>query len=74
MMKRTGIYLREQDEEVGPFHTRHDAECFLILMELSGVSSEGIDIVEIDTAELTERQPRSFSVRMPPEKSFHKPR
>ena len=50
MMRRFRIYLRERDEQVGPFHSRQDAERFLVLMELFGVSREGIEIVELDTS------------------------
>jgi hypothetical protein len=42
------VYLHEADEYVGPFASREDAERFLILMEAHGVSSEGIEIVEVD--------------------------
>ncbi len=48
-MRTVGIYLREQDEQVGPFDTRQDAERFLILLELFGAGREGIEIVEVDT-------------------------
>ncbi len=46
-MLRKGIYLREEGQYVGPFHTREDAELFLIAMEASGESLEGIEILEI---------------------------
>ncbi len=49
-MIRKGIYVREEDEYVGPFNSREDAERFLVLVELSGESSKGIEIVEIDNA------------------------
>ncbi len=42
------IYLQEADEYVGPFHSRGDAERFLVLMRSFGESLEGIEIVEID--------------------------
>ncbi len=48
MVTRSGIYLREQGEQVGPFRSRQDAERFLILMGLFGTSREGIEIVEFD--------------------------
>ncbi len=47
-MTEKGVYLRENGECVGPFHTREDALRFLVLMELSGESIEGIEIVETD--------------------------
>ncbi len=43
------IYVREEDEYVGPFARHRDAELFLDLMTLSGESLEGIEIVEIDS-------------------------
>ncbi len=49
-MRSIGIYLREEDELVGPFNSRRDAERFLLLMELSGSSSKGIEIAELDLA------------------------
>jgi hypothetical protein len=49
-VRRTGIYLRENGEFVGPFQSRGDAERFLELMELFGESAEGIEIVEISDA------------------------
>ncbi len=49
-MRKVGVYLREEEELVGPFYSRQDAEYFLFLMELLGTSSEGIEIVEIDIA------------------------
>lgn len=54
-MGRTGIYVRKGEEHVGPFCSRQDAERFLLLMELFGTSSEGIEIVELGTA----KRPRS---------------
>ena len=57
MMRRTGIYVREGDEHVGPFSSRQDAERFLLLMELFGNNCEGIDIVELGIA----RRPRSIN-------------
>lgn len=47
-MKRSGIFLSEANELVGPFNSREDAERFLMLMELFGTSSKGIDIVELE--------------------------
>ncbi len=52
-MAGKGIYLREKDEYVGPFYSREDAERFLVLMELSGESREGIEVVEIENAAKT---------------------
>ena len=49
MIRRIGIYVREGDEQVGPFHSRQDAERFLILMELFGTRREGIELIEVDT-------------------------
>ncbi len=60
-MRMAGIYLREQDEQVGPFHTRQDAEHVLILMELFGVSCEGIEIVELDTTAQREESVSTLS-------------
>ncbi len=47
-MPRKKIYLRNGHEYVGPFYRREDAVRFLILIESSGESSEGIEIVELD--------------------------
>ncbi len=44
------IYLREAGEHVGPFCSRTDAEKFIELMELFGGSSQGVEIVELDSA------------------------
>ncbi len=46
-MCRGKFYLREGNQCVGPFHSRGDAERFIILIEASGESSEGIEILEI---------------------------
>ncbi len=50
IMGRTGIYLCEGDEYVGPFQSHEDAERFLLLMKASGESPEGIEIVELSNA------------------------
>jgi hypothetical protein len=50
IMSILGIYLREGTEQIGPFHSRQDAERFLFLMELFGTSIEGIKIVELEIA------------------------
>lgn len=42
------VYLHEADEYVGPFHSLADATVFLIMMEWCGVSSAGIEIVEME--------------------------
>ncbi len=46
-MLRSGIYLCEEGEYVGPFQSRHDAKRFLLLMMVFGCSCVGIEIVEI---------------------------
>jgi hypothetical protein len=46
-MRREGIYLAEGGSYVGPFHSRGDAERFMVLMALFGGSPEGIEIVYI---------------------------
>ncbi len=47
-MRKVGIYLREGEEQIGPFYSRQDAERFLLLMSLFGASCAGIEIVERD--------------------------
>jgi hypothetical protein len=55
----TRIYLQGDDECVGPFRSREDAELFLSLMELFGGSSDGIEIVALAAGreELMRRTP-----------------
>jgi hypothetical protein len=45
---KKGVYLKEEKEYVGPFAGLKDAELFLTLMKLFGVSCEGIEIVTLD--------------------------
>ncbi len=47
------IYLHEEDEYIGPFCSRKDAEQFIALIELFGGNREGIELVELDS----KRQP-----------------
>ena len=53
------IYLHEADEYVGPFRSLKDAERFIALMEWFGESSEGIEIVELES-DGTERERRKI--------------
>jgi hypothetical protein len=48
---KTGIYVREGNEYVGPFLNNADAEVFLGLIELQGESVDGIEIVEVRETE-----------------------
>ncbi len=59
-----GTYLCERGEQIGPFHSRQDAERFLILMEMFGTSREGIEIVELDCRAGT-GTPRGCQLRSP---------
>jgi len=43
------IYLHEEDEYIGPFCSRKDAEQFIALIELFGGNREGIELVELDS-------------------------
>jgi hypothetical protein len=55
-VRKAEIYLREGFFNIGPFCSREDAESFLILMELLGESSEGIEIVEVNVGAQLGRQ------------------
>jgi len=55
------IFVREGKELVGPFLTRHDAARFIFLIELSGVSSAGIDVVEIEGKAAPQRHRRPLT-------------
>ncbi len=63
---KKGIYLREQGEHVGPFHSLADAEAFVDLMKLFGENCEGIEIViadaenEGDTAAVTVKEKKDL--------------
>ncbi len=60
--KRMGIYLCEQDGEIGPFRTRQDAERFLVLVESLGMNIEGIEIVELSFPDVPPMEKQTFPI------------
>ncbi len=55
-MHIAGIYLREENEYVGPFHSLDDARRFLELMQAFGEDLTGIEIVEFSDSGVSPSQ------------------
>ncbi len=79
-MGKMGVYLKEEDKYIGPFHSHKEAEGFLVLMELHGENCCGIEIVNasnsaellINAISVEERQQLLGKVR--PGRSKRQPR